>query len=184
MRQALLWLMRSSLVLLACGCGSSTAVRLGHGAREYRDPGGWAIGVPRGWHLRRFSVASGRTATAGAEVSNVRLPAPTSVPGYPIQVSGRVLPARGVALIIARDRYPGRSQGALAVPPLPAPRQRNKDWLVGSAMSGEPYIEVLWFKANGATFIASVKVGPAATGAALSALDGIIRSLRVEPGRG
>jgi hypothetical protein len=179
MRRAIPWLMCSLLVLTAAACGSSSDVRRDNGAREYRDPAGWTVDVPKLWRVVRFSKAK---AVVGAEISNVRLPPPTPLPGYPIQVNGYALPPRGIALVIARDRDPG-SGDVLAVPPLPQPGGSNNQWTIGSSLPGEPYIEILWFKASGATFIASVKVGPSATGTDLNVLDRIIQSLRVEPTR-
>jgi hypothetical protein len=129
----------------------------------------------------RFSDSNGGVDSAGAQISNVRLPVPAVVPGYPIQVNGRLLPSRGIGLIIATDSQRGLSDGILAVPPLPTPL--GPKWVVGSALAGEPYIETLWFRGQGETFIASAKVGPKAGAADLKALAGIIRSLRLRPPR-
>jgi hypothetical protein len=89
------------------------------------------------------------------------------------------LPARGVGLVIATDSetgLPGESPGHIAVPPLPDPDQCR--WSVGSSLAGEPYVETLWFRGNRKLFVASVKVGPQATGTDLAVLDKIIHSLR------
>jgi hypothetical protein len=145
----------------------------------YRDGAGWAIEVPAGWHVVRFGDSKGGVTSAGAQISNVRLPPPAVVPGYPIQVNGYVLPAHGVGLIIATDRDPGVAHGILAVPPLPAPAGSSKEWTIGSSLAGQPYLETLWFRADGEIFIVSVKVGASASGAALDALARIVRSLHL-----
>lgn len=148
-------------------------------ARVNRDPAGWTVEVPHGWHVLRFSGSDHGVSGAGAQISNVRLPAPRVISGYPIQSSGLVLPPRGVGLVIATDNetgLPGNSRGYIKVPPLPAPSQCG--WNVGSALGGSPYLETLWFRGNHRTFVATVKVGPKATGKDLAAIDSIIHSLR------
>jgi hypothetical protein len=151
-------------------------------ARVYQDPAGWTAKVPDGWHVLRFSGSDGGVSGAGAQISNVRLPAPRVISGYPVQTNGRALPARGVGLVIATDNetgLPGKSHGYIKVPPLPAPSQCG--WNQGSALGGQPYLETLWFRGNNGnhgTFVASVKVGPKATGTDLAAIDSIIHSLQ------
>ncbi len=127
----------------------------------------------------QFSDSKDGITSAGVQLSNVQLPPPSLKPRYPIQVNGRVLPAHGVGLIIATDTDPKLSHGRVAVPPLPAPNGR--DWAMGSAPAGSPYVEALWFRINGTTFIASAKIGPKANDADLKALAQIIQSLRLQP---
>jgi hypothetical protein len=153
-------------------------------AGVYRDPAGWTIEVPRGWRLVRFSGAHGNVSGAGAQISNVRLPAPKVLPGYPIQSPLSAHPAGGVGLVIATDSetgLPGRSHGSIKVPPLPSPDQCG--WSAGSAYGGQPYLETLWFKGNGKTFIASVKVGAKAARTDLATVDRIVHSLRFQSAR-
>lgn len=100
------------------------------------------------------------------------------VSGYPIQVNDRVLPGRGVGLIVATDNDPKLSSGALATPPLPSPDGPRHQWSIGSALAGKAFLETLWFRADGRTFIASAKVGPNVSGADHHALARIIGSLR------
>lgn len=188
MRLMFPWLMCLMSLLSACACGAgSNATRVAtYGARTYRDPGGWVINLPPGWHLVRFRETKGRVASAGAQISNVRLPCPTVIPGYPMQVNDRLLPARGIGLIIATDTDPRVSPGIVTVPPLPAPEgpawseRSAHQWGVGSAPAGSAYMETLWFRGNGRLFIADAKVGATANGAALSALTDIIQSLRFD----
>ena len=159
-------------------CSKRAYATVERGARTYRDPTGWMIAVPRGWPVARFSSSKGRASSAGAQISNVRLPAPKPTPGFPIQVNGQVLPDRGIGLIIATDNRSGRSgepQDHAVVPPLPA--QGQCGWSVGSSIGG-PYLETLRFKGTRRTFIASVKVGPKVPGTDFAAVDRIIRSLR------
>jgi hypothetical protein len=169
----------SLLGVSACAASGVTTRTADNRVRIYRDPAGWAIDVPARWHVIRFSDSNGGFDSAGAQISNVRLPVPAVVPGNPIQVNGRVLAARGLGLIIATDRQPGLSHRILAVPPLSAPL--GPKWSVGSALAGAPYIETLWFRGHGETFIASAKVGPKAGATDLKALAGIIHSLRLRP---
>ena len=165
----LIWLF-PAVAVTACSAGGGSA---GHEGRVYRDSAGWTVDVPPGWHVDRFSDSANAVTSAGGQLSNVRLPAPSLIPGYPVQVNDRLLPSHGIGLIIATDSDPGLSHGTLAVPPLPYP----KAWMMGSAVAGTPYIETLWFRAEGTTFLATAKIGPKATRADLKALAGIIRSL-------
>jgi hypothetical protein len=149
-------------------------------ALVYRDPAGWTIDIPRGWRLVRFTGSKGGVSSAGAEISNVPLPSPKVLPGYPVQADGLALPHQGVGLVIATDTekgLAGKSPGWIAVTPLPSPDDCGP-WNVGSAPAGQPYLETLWFTGNRRTFIASVKVGPDATGTDLAIVDRIIHSLR------
>lgn len=166
------------LVIGACGAGSSVTRAARFSSRTYRDSAGWSVSVPPGWHVVRFNDSSRGIVAAGALVSNVRLAAPPLVSGYPIQVNDRVLPGRGVGLIIATDSDPKLAPGELATPPLPSPEGRQDLWLIGSALAGEPFLETLWFRADGRTFIASAKVGPKVSGADRRALVRVISSLR------
>jgi hypothetical protein len=186
MRRGSIWLagLIPMLTLAACGSGSGTTSAVSHHGQTYRDSAGWVIMVPPGWHAVRFNDSKDGITSAGAQVSNVQLPRPSLVPGFPIQVNGDVLPVRGVGLIIATDTEPKLPHyGRLAVPPLPAPDDPNgwKYWNAGSASAGVPYIETLWFRINGTTFIASAKIGPKGNDADLKTLAQIIHSLRLQP---
>ncbi len=96
--------------------------------------------------------------------------------GHPIQVKDRVLPARGVGLIVAADTDRRLSHYTVGVPPLPSPAK----WLHGSSLRGKPYIEIQWFRASGRLFIADAKVGAKASPADLAALAWMINSVRVK----
>ncbi len=179
MRRASLLLFSGLVFVLAVtACGGAEVT--GHSGRMYRDPAGWTVDVPSGWHLVHFSGSNGGVAAAGAQISNVRLTGPRVIPGYPVQSALGRQPPRGVGLVIASDTetgLPGRSRGYILAPPLPAPDQHG--WNVGSTLvaSGNPSIETLWFRGDHETFIASVKVGTNATSADLRAIDRIIHSL-------
>jgi hypothetical protein len=164
----LIWLFPAIAVT---ACSDATA---SHEGQVYWDSAGWTVDVPPGWHVDRFSDSKDSITAAGAQLSNVRLPAPSLIPGYPIQVNDTVLPAGGVDLIIATDSDPALSHGTLEVPPLPYPEA----WAKESAPAGTPYIETLWFRAGGTTFLATAKIGPGATSADLKALAGIVHSLQ------
>jgi len=193
MRRVLLWLTGLIPVLAAAACGAgggSTTAGASHPGQTYRDSGGWTIEVPPGWHVARFSDSKDSITSAGVQLSNVQLPPPALVPGFPIQVNGGVLPARGVGLIIATDTDPKLPHGPVAVPPLPAPHAPNgwKYWNAGSCSpayagaaspgAGCPYIETLWFRINGTIFIASAKIGPKTTNGDMKAVAAIVQSLR------
>lgn len=185
MRRGVLWLI-PMIAVAACGAEGGTALTASQQGHTYRDRAGWTIEVPPGWHAVRFSDSRDGIGSAGVQLSNVRLPPPTLVPGFPIQVNGGVLPARGVGLIIASDTDPKLPAGPVAVPPLPAPDAPNgwRYWNAGSASAGfagaegSPYIETLWFRVNGATFIACAKFGPKAANGDLKAVAAIVQSLR------
>jgi hypothetical protein len=151
-------------VITAAGCGAGGGITLtaSHRGHAYRDAAGWTIDIPPGWHVVRFSDSTDGITSAGVQLSNVRLPPPALVPGFPIQVNGGVLPAHGVGLVIATDTDPRLSRGPVAVPPLPA-RSAPK---------------TLWFRIHSTTLIACAKIGPKATSHDLKAVDTIIKSLR------
>ncbi len=178
---------RFVLVLVAVGClltiGACGGARLatqvaGSSSRTYRDSAGWTVSVPAGWHVVRFHESSDGITAAGALISNVRLAAPPVVSGYPIQVNARVLTGRGVGLIVASGKAPKMSPGALVTPPLPSPDGPEHRWSIGSALAGDAFLETLWFRVGGRTFVASAKVGPNVSSADRHALATIIRSLR------
>jgi len=178
MGQFPLWLTRliPVLAVAACGAAGSSTVPASHLGQTYRDRAGWAIEVPPGWHAMRFSDAEDGIASAGVQLANVRLPPPTLIPGYPIQVNDQVLPGRGVGLIIATDTDLSLSRDYVAVPPPPAPTGRY--WTTGSAPAGAAYMQTLWFRVNDTTFIACAKIGPEAASGDLQALAKIVHSLR------
>jgi hypothetical protein len=170
------------LVLAAAACGAaggSATMTASHPGQTYRDSAGWIIKVPPGWHVLRFSDSKDGITAAGVQLSNAKLPAPVLVPGFPIQANGGVLPTRGVGVVIATDTDPKVPHGPMAVLPLPAFDAPNgwKYWNAGSASAGAPYIEILWFRAHSATFIATVKIGPKATSSDRQAVAAIIQSL-------
>ena len=177
MRRVFPWLICSISVLTVGACSASGDIGhvVDHAPQVYRDLAGWSVAAPHGWHIVRFSESKRGVVSTGVQISSVRLSAPTLVVGYPIQVQDRVLPARGVGLIIARDTEAGLSHGTVAVPPLPSPTR----WLKGSRLAGLPYMETRWFRANGRLFIANAEVGAKASGADLTALAWVIKSVRV-----
>jgi hypothetical protein len=183
MRRVLLWLTGLILVLAAAACtsgGGNATAGASHPGQTYRDSSGWTIEVPPAWHAVRFSDSKDGITSAGVQLSNVQLPPPALAPGFPIQVNGGVLPARGVGLIIATDTDPRLRHDPVAVPPLPAPDAPDgwKFWNAGSASAGAPYIQTLWFRFKGTAFIACAKIGPKAANGDLKTVAAIIRSLR------
>jgi hypothetical protein len=177
MCRGLPWLTGLVLVLAAaaCGAGGGTSWTISHQGRTYRDSAGWAIQVPPGWHTVHFSDSTDGITSAGVQLSNVQIPPPSLIPGFPVQASGQVLPAQGVALVIATDTDPKLSHTAAAMPPLPAPNGRY--WTMGSASGGSPYTQTLWFRAYGAAFLACAKIGPRASSSDLRAVAAIVQSL-------
>ena len=186
MRRVLVLLIGLIPVIAAAACGSTTGSAIltaGQRGHTYRDAAGWTIEVPSGWHTLRFSDSKDGSSTAGVQLSNVKLPPPVLRPGFPIQTSA-VLPARGVGVVIATDTDPTvRSYGPIAVPPLPAFDAPNgwKYWNAGSAVAGNPDIEILRFRAHDATFTATAKIGVKAGNGGQKAVDAIVRSLQFQP---
>lgn len=164
------------LILAACTSSGTGSLLVSDHAQVYRDGSGWSLKVPAGWHARSFSDTKDGITSAGVQLSNVKLQPPSLIPGYPVQVNNRVLPARGIGLIIATDPDPKLQRGPIQRPPLPAPNGRY--WSVGSSLGGTPYIETLWFRTHGKILIACAKIGPKVTGRDLRALASIIKSLR------
>jgi hypothetical protein len=181
MRRVPLWLTGLIPVLAAAACGAgggSATVTASHAGQTYRNSAAWTIDVPPGWHAVRFSDSKGGVRSAGIQLSNVRLPAPTLLPGYAIQVNGEVLPPRGVGLIIATDTDRRLPHSKVAVPPLPLPWPDGSHggWLIGSALPRSPIFETLWFRVYGTTYIAAATIGWKASAAAQKALGQIVRS--------
>ena len=166
----------ASIALTACAASGHRSLVVSDRAQVYRNSSGWTLKVPAGWHALQFSDTRNGITSDGVQLSNVRLPRPSLIPGYPVQVNNRVLPGRGIGLIIATDPDPRLQRGPVQRPPLPAPNGRY--WSVGSALAGSPFMETLWFRADGRTLIACAKVGPRTTRRDLEALASIITSLR------
>ena len=178
MRRSFRWLIWLAPLLAAAACsagGGSTFVARQQG-QTYRDSAGLTLMVPPGWYVVQFSDSKDGIASAGVQLSNVRLPRPSLLPGFPIQVNDQVLPPHGVGLIIATDTDPKLSRGTPAS--LPLPRPNGSEWTMGSALGGTPYLETLWFLVKGSTFVASAKIGPGSTTASLKALAAVVHSLR------
>jgi hypothetical protein len=161
-----------ALAVTACTSGGGGTFTVSRQGQMYRASSGWSIVVPRGWHVLRFSDSADGYASAGIQVSNLRLPRPTLITGYP-QVSGLILPSRAASLIIAADTDAKLSHGHIAVPPLPYP----KDWAIPSTVPGHPYLETLWFRADGHILLACGEIGSHAADGDINALAGIVRSL-------
>lgn len=133
--------------------------------------------VPAGWYVVPFASSDGKATARGAQVSNVKLPSPSVMAGYPIQTNEHDLPPGGIALIVATFEDPGVSQDPTVSLPLASPYASKNGWSVGSALPDQPYMSLVWFTGNGQTFIASVKTGPNAAQADQMALGGIVTSL-------
>jgi hypothetical protein len=178
MRRRAIWLagLISILNLAACSAGQPARLAVSRHTQTYHDSSGWSIKVPPGWHAVPFRDSNHGITSAGLQLSNVALPPPSLVPGYPIQVNNSVLPARGIGLIIATDTDRELSHYVVRKLPLPAPNGHY--WTIGSSLGGTPYLELLWFDAHGKTFIACAKVGPNVTRDDLKAVAAAVRSLR------
>jgi hypothetical protein len=176
MRRIPICLLGFCLPLAACTSSGTGSLLVSDHTQVYRDSSGWSIKVPPGWHARQFSGTKNGITSSGVQLSNVKLPLPSLIPGYPVQVNGRVLPGDGIGLIIATDPDPGLQRGPFQKPPLPAPNGRY--WNIGSAPGNAPYLETLWFRAHGKTFIASAKIGSQTTSQELKIVASIIKSLR------
>lgn len=189
MRQGLRLLTGLIPVIAVAGCGSpgynatasqtaASSQTVAPSQHTFRDTTGWAVKVPPGWYEVPFSDSSGDVTAAGVQLSNVKLSPPVLRPGLPIQTSA-VLPASGVGVVIATDTDAKVPHGPMAAPPLPAFHGPNgwKYWNAGSAVAGNPVIEILWFHDHGKTFVATVKIGPKATSGDRKAAGTVIQSL-------
>lgn len=164
---------------LAAGCAPAN-----HGAQASRDPARWAIYVPPGWHVVRFSDSNSSVRSAGVQLSNVRLPAPVLQARTPAEVNGEALPPSGVGVVISIAT--GRSPISVVAPPLPLPwpdesHAGSQRWLLGSSPAGFPIGEWLWFRIGGTIYVAAITIGPQASSAAQKVLGPIIRSIKAEP---
>jgi hypothetical protein len=173
--------MGPAVVLLLASCTSASvsdtsSTTTPHDGGTYTSPDGWIIDVPPGWHVVPFETSKGNATARGAQVSNIELPAPSVVPGFPIQANGKDLPADGLAIIIAIDDDPSDAQQPPQSPP--APPLSLDDFIHGSAPGGSPTLDLMWFTGNGRTFLAAVTTGPSATPSDQTALEGAVSSLR------
>jgi hypothetical protein len=142
----------------------------------FRDPAGWTADVPGGWQTVLTLKPTHGVPTGTTEIANFCCQIPVGVAGAPYQVPNQSLPASGVSLVIGPEYDAHAVEGPIAT--LPFPARKRLPWLIGSALAGSPYIEELWFRLNGRTFIASVKVGPGSDSADLNAVNQMVRSLR------
>lgn len=145
---------------------------------KYTDPAGWSVEVAEGWHILHFDTSKVGASSSGTQISNVELPPPQIEPGLPIQVSGLALPEQGVGVIVATDEDPKIVQ----LPPteMPTPPLSLSDFNEGSATGGGPVFSFLWFDANGQPLIVTIKRGAGTTSEDQKALEGLIRSLRLQ----
>jgi hypothetical protein len=156
-------------------------------AWTYQSPARWPLHVPAGWHVLRFTYTQGGVRSTGIQLSSVSLPRPVILPrkGSTFEISGAVLPARDVGLVITRDFNHAMAQEKAEVPPLPLPwldsAPHQDAWLLGSSPSRDtppPVFEWLKFRVNGATYVAAVTIGGKATRDATKALSSVIRSIK------
>jgi len=158
----------------------------GHAAGFDQNPARWTLYVPRGWHVVRFRYSEDGVRSAGIQLSNVRLPAPALLPGTgtTVEVSGEVLPPRGVGLVITTNTNHSLAQAKAVVPPLPLPwpdASHSDGWLLGSSPNRAPVFEWLKFRVNGTTYVAAITIGWNASSAAQKALVPIVRSIKPGP---
>jgi hypothetical protein len=161
------------LLLLAVACtggspvGSHVSVLRHHGGVIYHDASGWVIRVPAGWHVLPFRSSTDGASASGAQLTNVKLPAPSIVPSFPIQANDKVLPARGISLIIATDNDPklcrpstGQLSCQRSYATLPLPRPYTIRWNAASQPNPTgPLFSDLWFESGRHTYIATIKIG-------------------------
>jgi hypothetical protein len=173
-----------AVALMACDRGSTQSVTgldtwaaaTNQDGESYSDPAGWTVQVQPGWHVIPFETSKGAASVKGTQISNVTLPPPSIMPGYPIQVNGNDLPDDGIALIVAVDDEPSDVQQPPPSPPQP-PLALDM-FLQGSALAGSPTLDLLWFSGNGQTFLASIKSGPNASPSDQAALQHMVAALR------
>ena len=161
------------LLLLAVACAggsrgrSYVSVLPHHAGVVYHDESGWVIRVPAGWHVQPFRSSAGGARAAGVQLSNVKLPAPSVVPSFPIQADDKVLPATGISLIIATDNDPKLCRPSArkvscqrSYATLPLPRPYTIRWNAASQPNPTgPLFSDLWFKCGHRTYIATIKIG-------------------------
>jgi len=161
------------LLLLAVACtgsgpaSSNVSVLPHHAGVIYHDASGFVIRAPAGWHVLPFRSSTDGASAAGVQLSNVKLPAPSIVPSFPIQTNDKVLPISGISLIIATDHDPklcSPSTGSLSCQgsyaTLPLPRPYTIRWGIASQPNPTgPLFSDLWFKSGHQTFIATIKIG-------------------------
>lgn len=128
--------------------------------RIYRDRGGWAVVVPPGWHVVPFTEEYDAITTAGVQLSNVPLPPPSVIPGYPLQVKGQLLPAHGIGVTIAAnaDSHPS------SIPVTALPLRWPQGWLRSTAPLGSTHRASVSFRVGDRLFTVSVTFGPEALG--------------------
>lgn len=180
------------LLLLAVACTGGSPARSyvsvlpHHAGIVYHDASGWLIRVPAGWHVLPFQSSTDGASAAGVQLSNVKLPAPSIVPSFPIQTNDKVLPISGMSLIIATDNDPklcrpstGRLSCQRSYARLPLPRPYTVRWSVASQPNATgPLFSDLWLEGGHQTYIATIKIGAKVfDGSHLAVLAKILASL-------
>lgn len=148
----------------------------------------WAIYVPKGWHVLRFSHPKSGVRSAGVQLSNVRLPPPAQLPGEPAEANAEALPPRGVGLVIATAIGGSPAHVKVAAPPLPLPwplpsPRGSQGWLIGSSPTRGPVFEWLWFRIGGTMYVAALTIGWKVSRADQKALGLIVRSIKSKAAR-
>jgi len=179
---------RAALLALAAlvlgGCEGSRQAALP--SQLYRDPDGWAVSYPRGFHVER-SEGNQRVFIKEVTIGNfrprrgVRTDAGIRVLD-PVAGNGR-FPRDGVAFRI--ERWEG---GNLTLPdPTPEARfplrvsQFQPQIGDPGKPRGSPRVRALEFEANGLRFIASVWIGRDVAAAGRHGLEALVESLRFRP---
>lgn len=161
------------LLLLGAACAGGNPARPHvsvlphHAGIIYHDAPGWVIRVPAGWHVLPFRSSTDGASAAGVQLSNVKLPAPSVVPSFPIQANDKVLPSSGISLIIATDTDPklcrpstGTVSCQRSYATLPLPRPYTIRWNAASQPNpAGPLFSDLWFQMGHHTYIATIKIG-------------------------
>jgi|HubBroStandDraft_6_1064221.scaffolds.fasta_scaffold163525_2 hypothetical protein len=105
------------------------------------------LGRPADWLARSWVASSAMPAMSafgsrrrfsGCSAFHVRLPAPSALPGYPIQVNDLVLLSRGLGLIIVTDGGPRLSCNPTATSAFTAPACRARVSCPPAAQTGPP----------------------------------------------
>ena len=175
MRRWWVWAIVPMLGAWTSGEGPSP-VPSGTAGGVYRDTAGWTIQVVPGWRVLPFRSTKDGLSAEGAEISNVKLPPPTLVSWAPIQSDGRALPKAGIGLVIGTNEGSRVKQEPVADLPLTYPN----GWFQGSAPSGEPTLEGVWFHGGDQMFAVTVKTGSDAAPADRRTIARMIASLRFQ----
>jgi hypothetical protein len=175
-----------SLAVVGTACTSTPAGHVGgategetlassQSLRTYHGPAGWSIVLPAGWVAAPFDASGSGFSGTGSQISNMKLPPPTIVPGAPLQTNSQVLPTAGIALVVSNVNDPSVSVGTTTGPPL-----SMDSFAQGSYIGGGYALDAAWVSGNGKKLLATIRIGPKVSNRDMQQMNRVLASFRFD----